>query len=109
MYFVTFIDDRYGYIKFYFLKNKAEIFSKFKQYKIEVKNQTRKKLTMLKNDNGGEYKSNEFNLFCQNHGFQRQFTTPHAPQQNGLCERKKWTLIRVDLIMFFHSLLPKSY
>jgi hypothetical protein len=52
------------------LKNKVEIFSKFKQYKIEVKNQTNRKITMLRSDNGGEYKSNEFNLFCQNHGIQ---------------------------------------
>jgi len=43
---------------------------------------------MLRTDNGGEYKSNEFNLFCQNHGIQRQFTTPHTPQQNGVCESK---------------------
>jgi hypothetical protein len=50
-----------------------------------------------------------FNLFCQNHGIQRQFTTPHTLQQNEICERKNWTLIGVVLTMFFHSLLPKSY
>jgi transposase InsO family protein len=88
MYFVTFIDDRSRYTKIYLLKNKAEIFSKFKQYKIKLENQTRKMITMLRSDNGREYKPNEFNLFCQNHGIQCQFTTPHTLQQNGICERK---------------------
>jgi hypothetical protein len=41
--------------------------------------------------------------------FQCQFTTPHTPQQNGVCERKNMTLIGAILTMFFHSLLPKSY
>ncbi len=53
--------------------------------------------------------SNEFNIFCQNHGIQCQFTTPHTFQQNGVCERKNMTLIGVILTMFFHSFLPKSY
>jgi hypothetical protein len=29
---------------------------------------------MLRSDNDGEYKFNEFNLFCQNHGIQN---SPH--------------------------------
>ncbi len=33
----------------------------------------------------------------------------HTLHQNGVCERKNWTLIGVVLTMFFHSLLPKSY
>jgi len=66
-YFVTFIDDRSKYTKIYLLKSKAEVFSKFQQYKVEVENQIGKKITMLKSDNGGEYKSNEFNIFCENH------------------------------------------
>ncbi len=48
---------------------------------------------MLRNDNGGEYKSNGFNIFCQNHGIQCQFTTPHTLQQNRIWERKNMTLI----------------
>jgi hypothetical protein len=48
--------------KIYVLRNKVEIFSKFQQYKIEVENQIGKKITMLKSDNGGEYKSNEFSI-----------------------------------------------
>jgi hypothetical protein len=66
MYFVTFIDNRSRYTKKVTSKKiKLILFSKFKQYEIEVKNQTRKKITMLRSDNGGEYKSNEFNLFVK--------------------------------------------
>jgi hypothetical protein len=44
------------------------MFSKFEQYKAKVENQIGKKITMLRSDNGNEYKSNDFNIFCQNHG-----------------------------------------
>jgi len=36
---------------------------------------------MLRNDNGGEYNSNDFILFCQNHGIGYQFMTPHTPNK----------------------------
>jgi hypothetical protein len=44
------------------LRNKAEVFSKFQQYKIKVENQIGKNITMLRSDSGGEYKFNEFNI-----------------------------------------------
>ncbi len=31
---------------------------------------------MWRSGNDGEYKFNEFNFFCQNHGIQHQFATP---------------------------------
>jgi hypothetical protein len=60
-------------------------------------------------DNGGEYKSNNFHIFCQDRGITRQFTIPYSPQQNGVSERKNKTLVGVVLAMFLHSNLLKSY
>ena len=46
-YFITFIDDfsRYGYV--YLMKYKSEAFEKFREYKNEVENQTRKSIKTL--------------------------------------------------------------
>ena len=44
---------------------------------------------MLRSDKGGEYFSNEFDLYCEQHGIIHHRTAPFTPQQNGLAERKK--------------------
>ena len=35
----------------------------------------------LQCDNGGEYKSEEFIRFCQQHDIRREYTAPHAPTE----------------------------
>ncbi len=47
----------------YLLKHKLEAFEKFQHLKKQVEIQTHKKIKILWSDNGGEYKSNDFNIF----------------------------------------------
>ncbi|KAL0404089.1 UNVERIFIED_CONTAM: Retrovirus-related Pol polyprotein from transposon TNT 1-94 [Sesamum radiatum] len=49
-YFITFIDDhsRYGYV--YLMRYKSEAFGRFKEYRLEVENQTSRKLKALRSD-----------------------------------------------------------
>ncbi len=63
-YFLTFIDDKTQYVTIYLLKHKNEMLDKFKQYKEYVETKTNKRTKMLRFDNGGEYKSNDFIKFC---------------------------------------------
>ena len=55
IYYVSFIDDFSRNTSLYFLKKKSEVFSKFKEYKALVENQTGKKIKVLRSDNGGEF------------------------------------------------------
>ncbi|KAL0453561.1 UNVERIFIED_CONTAM: hypothetical protein Slati_1334200 [Sesamum latifolium] len=59
-YFITYTDDhsRYGYV--YLMRYKSEAFRKFKKYRLEVENQTNRKIKALQSDRGGEYLSGEF-------------------------------------------------
>ncbi|KAL0394503.1 UNVERIFIED_CONTAM: hypothetical protein Slati_4416500 [Sesamum latifolium] len=59
-YFITFTDDhsRYGYV--YLMRYKFEAFRRFKEYRLEVENQTNRKIKALRSDRGGEYLSGEF-------------------------------------------------
>ena len=47
---------------------KDEVFECFKTYKAEVENQLEKKIKCVRSDHGGEYFSNEFDLFCAENG-----------------------------------------
>ena len=91
-YFVTFIDDKSRYTAIYFMKQKNEVFEKYKEFEAMVENVTGKKIRALRSDNGGEYSSKAFNNYLQMKGVQRQFTLPRNPQQNGVAERMHRTL-----------------
>jgi transposase InsO family protein len=95
-YFMTIIDNASRYYYVYLLKTKEEALNCFKTYKAEVKNQLEKKIKRFSSDHGGEYFSNEFNLFCVEHGIIHERTPPYSPQSNGVAERKNCTL--TDLV-----------
>ncbi len=68
------------------LKHKSEAFEKFQLFFKWLKTQIHKKFKILQSDNGDEYKSNDFNIYCQDRGITRQFTTPYSFQQSGVSE-----------------------
>jgi transposase InsO family protein len=84
VYYVSFIDDFSRKTWIYFLRNKSEVFDKFKEFKGLVENQIEKKIKVLRTDNGGEFYGNEFEEFCKKCGIERQMNTPYTPQQNGV-------------------------
>jgi transposase InsO family protein len=94
MYYVSFIDDFSRNTWIYFLREKSEVFDKFKEFKALVENQTEKKIKLLRKNNGGEFYGNEFEEFCNKCGISRQKTTPYTPQQNGFVERMNMTLMK---------------
>ncbi|KAL0445585.1 UNVERIFIED_CONTAM: hypothetical protein Slati_1686400 [Sesamum latifolium] len=59
-YFVIFTDDhsRYGYV--YLMRYKSETFGRFKKFRLEVQNQTGRKIKTLRSDRGLEYLTGEF-------------------------------------------------
>ena len=109
MYFVTFIDDRSRFTAIYFLKKKSEVFQKFKNNIAWAENLTGKRVKILRSDNGGEYVSDEFQQFCNEHGIQRQFTIARTPEQNGVSERMNRTIMEAARSMLFHSKMPQRF
>ena len=64
------------------------------------------KIKCLRSYNGGEFSSNEFNEFYEDHGIKRQFSVAKTPQQNGVVERKNRivqeaarTMIKVEKLL----------
>jgi transposase InsO family protein len=93
---MTMIDDASRYCYVYLLNTKDVALNCFKTYKAEVENQLEKKIKCFRSDRGGEYFSNEFDLFCAEYGIIHERTPSYSPQSNKVAERKNHTL--TDLV-----------
>jgi transposase InsO family protein len=77
-YFMAMIDDTSRYCYVYLLKTKYEALNYFKTYKAEVENQQETKIKRFRSDRGGEYLSNEFDLFCAEYDIIHERTLPYS-------------------------------
>ena len=69
-----------------------------------VENQTGRKLKCLRSDNGGEFKSEEFEVSpIRERGIRREYTAPYSPEQNGIAERMNQTIQECVVSMLQHS------
>eukprot|EP00253_Pinus_taeda_P016368 PITA_16368 len=75
------------------LKQKSEVFEKFRHFKTLVEKQCGNYIKVLRTDRGGEYISQDFLRFFRENGIQKQFTARYTPQQNGVAERKNRTIL----------------
>ena len=76
-YFVTFIDDYTKCCKVYFMRNKWEVFDKFKEFESCTTNECGFSIGTLRSDNGGEYLSKEFESYLKSRGIHYEFK-PHT-------------------------------
>ena len=95
VYYVSFMDDFSCKTWIYFLKEKSEVFSNFKEHKALVENETVKKIKILWLDNGIEFTSEEFKELWRESEIKRDLSTPYNPQKNGVAERKNQTIMEV--------------
>ena len=108
-YYVTFIDDFSRYCYTYLIKNKSDVFVKFKEFYVLAYSQFGKRIKVLRSDNGGEYTSGEFREFLRSKGVLFQTTVPYTPQQNGVAERMNRTLLDTARCMMFGANLGPKY
>ena len=88
------------------LKRKNEVFGKLKEFKVLVENLSKKNINILRSNNGGKFTSNEFKDFYKEVGIKREITTPYNPQQNGVAERKKRSIMEAVKAMIHDQDLP---
>ena len=106
VYYVSFIDDFSRKTWIYFMKNKDEVFSKFKEFKALIENHTVKKIKTFRSNNGREFTSNEFKELYRYSRIKRELTTPYNPQQNGVAERKNRTIMETTKEMLHDQDIP---
>jgi transposase InsO family protein len=101
-YYVTFIDNATRKTWVYCIRQKYDVFDTFKKWKSLVENEIGKRLKCLRLDNGGEYCSKEFDVYCSYHGIRREKKVPGTPQENGVSERMNRTIMERARSMRLH-------
>ena len=61
------------------MRHKFETFEKFKEFRHEVENQTRKPIKVLRSDRGGEYLSQKFLDYLKDNDIVSQWTPSEIP------------------------------
>src|SRR5215510_55733 len=80
-YWVVFIDDYTRFRVAVPMRQKSDTFGAFKRFKAYAENQTGYKIKALRDDKGGEYMSNEFQVYLDECGIVRDHTVRNRPQQ----------------------------
>jgi hypothetical protein len=94
---------------FHLFKTKDEALNCFKIYKAKLENQLEKKIKRFSSDQGGDYFSNELDLFCIEHSIIHERTLPYSTQSNGVVERKNHTLTDLFNCMLDTAGLSKTW
>ncbi|KAE8660144.1 hypothetical protein F3Y22_tig00116958pilonHSYRG00159 [Hibiscus syriacus] len=108
-YMVTFIDDFSRYVWVFFMNEKSDTFSKFKEFRDSAEGEVGKKICCLRTDNGGEYRSNEFSKYLRECRIRHQYTCANTPQQNGAAERKNRHLAEIYRSMLHAKNVPGRF
>jgi len=101
-YMLTFVDDFRQKVWVYLLRQKNEMFSIFKKFKVLVENQTGRKIKKLRTNNGLEFCESEFTEFCTVNGTARHKILVGKLQQNGVAELINRTPLEKARYMLFH-------
>jgi transposase InsO family protein len=80
LYYVLFINDHSRKTWIYFLKTNDGVLARFQEFRAQVENLTKRKIKVLRSDNGGEYTSMDFSDFCIQAGIKRQYIVLYNPQ-----------------------------
>ncbi|KAE8667231.1 tir-nbs resistance protein [Hibiscus syriacus] len=108
-YMVTFIDDFSRYVWVFFMKEKSDTFSKFKEFRDSAEGEVENKICFLRTDNGEEYRSNEFSQYLRKCRIRHQYTCTNTPQQNGVAERKNRHLAEICRSMLHAKNVPERF
>eukprot|EP00253_Pinus_taeda_P014520 PITA_14520 len=90
-------------------EHKDEAFEKFKSFKSLVENESDRRIKCLKSDRGGEFTSDEFFYFCEEHGIRREFSATRTPKKNGVVERMNRMVQQMARAMLDESGTPVTF
>ncbi|SGY35039.1 BQ5605_C002g01719 [Microbotryum silenes-dioicae] len=119
-YLVTFVNDFSRKTWVYPIGHKSEVLQMFKDWLMEIENETGCKVKTLRSDNGGEYVSTAFNGFCVARGIRCELTIPfearersrafqpYTPEQNGRAKRLNRSIVEGTLALLIDSGLPRT-
>jgi Integrase core domain len=110
LYALNFIDNYSDKTWVYILKKKSDATPRFKEWCAIVEKETGLSVQIYRTDNGGEFKSSEFEHYLSEQGIRHQVTAPYTSAHNGKSERCHRTLFnRARAIMSDNQFHPKLW
>lgn len=105
-YYVSFTDETSRYTVVVLMHAKSGTFDAFKALIARWERESGLKIKMLHSDNGGEYKSKDFDNYLAANGIQRRLTVHDTPEHNGVAEGLNRTLLEKVRAMLHAADLP---
>ncbi|GJU28224.1 putative ribonuclease H-like domain-containing protein [Tanacetum coccineum] len=102
-------DDYSRFTWVFFLASKDETSGILKRFITEIRNLVDKKVKIIRCDNGTEFKNRVMSEFYEKKGIKKEFSASRTPQQNGVADRRKNTLIETARTMLADSKLPTIF
>ena len=75
----------------------------------KVQNEKSLTLISVKSDHGSEFENHDFETFCNEHGYDHNFSAPRTSQQNWVVEGKNRTLKEMAKTILCENNLPKYF
>jgi transposase InsO family protein len=91
LYCLVIVDDFSRYTWVFFLHDKSEVASIFKNFSKKVQNEFDWKIKKIRSDNGKEFDNTNIHEYCDEIGIKHEVSATYTPQQNGVVERKNRT------------------
>ena len=87
------VDDYSRFTWVFFLNDKCQVQEKVKLFVRRAQKEFGLSIKKVRSDNGTDFKNTLIEEFLDKEGIKHEFSTPYTPQQNGVVERKNYTLI----------------
>ena len=89
--------------------HKNYVFHEFSKLCKKIQNEKGFIISYIRSDHGREFENVEFEIFCDGHGIEHNFSAPRTPQQNGIVEWKNRIFQEMARTMFHENNLPTYF
>ncbi|KAK1682427.1 hypothetical protein QYE76_043275 [Lolium multiflorum] len=108
-YGLVIVDDYSRYSWVFLIKSKDETHREFITFAKKSQRMYESEIKAIRTDNGTEFKNYTMQEFVDDAGIEHEFSMYHTPQQNGVVERKNWTIIEMARTMLSEFNSPHNF
>ena len=108
-YALVIVDDFSRFTWVFFLTHKSDTHPIFAKFCRKIQNEKGCNIVFVRSDRGREFDNKDVELFCDENGFEHNFSAPRTPQQNGVVERKNRSLQEMARTMLNEHNLPEYF
>jgi len=108
-FFLLLVDDAMRFMWVSLLTAKSITADAIKRVQAEAEKACRRKLLVLRTDNGREFTAAEFADYCADEGITRHYSAPYSPQQNSVVERRNQTVVAMARALLKQRGMPVKF